>query len=213
MPNCDFYAAREDHEPLLQWLFADGSCDVYENYSDFERPLRQFKRASDVMAEFERVHADGQVADTVHLQLHVRDAGPRFVPRRVSLNPAACDGAKYRFAAEGWGLIQLYLSTVRHGRIENSHTNHNSQKRAEAWAPTILRSGPPTDWDFKKITAYSGRLNRQIKSLAVAKIRSRVILPGALALWKTGMALSPYSVASSPPVELIEKAARAGGRG
>jgi len=47
-------------------------------------------------------------------------------------------------------------------------------------------------WDFKKITAFSSRLNRQVKNLSVARIGSRPILPGALKLWKDGVSLLPY---------------------
>ena len=46
MPNCDFYAALEDHASLLDWLFHDGRCEVFESYSEFERPLAQFGSAT-----------------------------------------------------------------------------------------------------------------------------------------------------------------------
>jgi hypothetical protein len=48
-------------------------------------------------------------------------------------------------------------------------------------------------WDFKKITAFSSRLNRQIKKLSVAKVGSRPVLSGALQLWHEGASLLPYS--------------------
>jgi hypothetical protein len=54
MPNCDVYATPEDHEHLLSWLFADATCHVYELASEFERPLKRFESAVDVMRQFER---------------------------------------------------------------------------------------------------------------------------------------------------------------
>ncbi len=192
MPNCDFYAIRSDHERLLEWLFNEGTCDVFELSSDFEQPLKQFRRAGEVLSQFDRIHGTGEKWRNVYLQLYVLGASPPFVPRRVELDPKACSGAKFRYAADGWGLVQLYLGTAAENGVNDSHTNHNSQKRAEAWAPTISTLKEVEQWDFKKITAFSSRLNREIKKLSVAKIGSRPILQGALKLWQEGASLLPH---------------------
>ena len=94
MPNCDFYATPTDHRILLDWLFGEETCDVYELASDFEQPLKRFRTTDEVLSE---------------------------------------------------------------------------------------------------ISSFSARLNRQIKKQSVAKIRSRPVLPGALALWDAGVALGPYT--------------------
>jgi hypothetical protein len=107
---------------------------------------------------------------------YVLGAGPAFEPRRIALDPGACGGATFRYAAEGWGLVQLYLSAPRAGRLENSHTNHNSKARAELWEPIRGVEPGSAAWDFPRITAFSSRLNRQIKKRGVAKIGSRVVL-------------------------------------
>ena len=192
MPNCDFYATPEDHEPLLAWLFADAACHVYEISSDYEQPLKRFESPADVLHQFERRYPTGEPWHTVHLDLYVLGAGPPFTPRRVDLDPKACDGARFRYAADGWGLVQLYLSAPRGDRLENSHTNHNSLKRALAWAEIGESKPAPDTWDFKRITAFSSRLNRVIRASAVAKIGTRVVLNGALKLWDRGASLAPY---------------------
>ena len=191
MPNCDFFATPEDHALVLDWLFADGACEVYELSSDFEQPLKRFRSSVDVLQQFDRRHRNGEVWHKVHLQLYVVGAGPPFSARRVKLNPESCNGATFRYAADGWGLIQLYLAALRGERLENSHTNHNSAKRAEAWAPLGGAKPGPAAWDFKRIGAFSARLNRQIRKLGVAKLGSRVVLPGALKLWDRGISLGP----------------------
>ena len=195
MPNCDFYATREDHAELLDGLFAEGSCEVYELASDFGQPLQRFRSTAEVLAQFDRRHPGGRQWREVYLQLYVLGAGPPFVPRRVALDPKACDGATFRYDAEGWGLVQLYLSTTagRDKRLENSHTNHNTLKRAEAWAGTVTDQGAVEDWDFARITAFSSRLNRQIRARGVAKAGGRVVLPGAFACWEAGIALGPWT--------------------
>lgn len=185
MPNCDFYGTPRDHVTVLNGLFSERTCHVYELGSEFEKPLRRFESCEEVMSLFEE-------QCSVLLQLYVLGAGPEFIPRRVTLDPAFCDGARYRFAAEGWGLVQLYLESPRNNELRNSHTNHNSQKRAETWATTRDSLGDPSAWDFKRINAFSSRLNRQINKSAVAKIASRSVLPGAFELWNSGVSLLPY---------------------
>lgn len=194
MPNCDFYATPEDHEGLLAWLLAEGACEVHELGSDFGQPLRRFRSAGEVLAQFERRYPNGRKWRALHLQLYVLGAGPPFVPRRVSLDPQACDGATFRYTAEGWGLVQLYLSALPEGdtRLEDSHTNHNTLKRAQTWSSTVPELGDVGAWDFGKITAFSSRLNREIRKRGVAKIGSRAILPGALKLWNAGVAMGPW---------------------
>ena len=188
MPNCDFYATRDDHEGLLSWLFAEATCHVYELASDEGQSLRQFASPREVLQQFDYPNEN----KVVHLQLYVIGAGPRFKPRRVRLDPARFDGASFKYEAEGWGLVQLYLATTTPDGLDASHTNHNSAARAKAWAPTYRRLADPSEWDFKCITAFSSRLNRQIRKQAVGKFRGRVVLPGALKAWKSGLPLSPY---------------------
>lgn len=192
MPNCDFYATTNDHEELLHWLFEEATCRLFELSSDFEQPLKEFHSVDEVLAQFERTYKNGERWSNVHLQLYVLGASPPFVPKRISLDPEACDGATFRYAAEGWGLVQLYLGSQTTRGLNDSHTNHNTQKRAEAWAPAIAEMQAVSLWDFKRITAFSSRLNRQVRKLSVAKIGSRPVLPGALKLWHEGVALLPF---------------------
>ena len=203
MPNCDFYAVPEDHEQLLDWLLREGTCRIFELSSEFEMPLREFCTVKDVVSEFSRTYSNGDKWNTVHLQLYVLGAGPPFVPRRVPLDPRSCNGATFRFVAEGWGLVQLYLGALGKGGVKDSHTNHNSIKRAEAWAPVIPEMQSVELWDFKKIAAFSSRLNRQISKMGIAKIASRAVLPGALRLWEEGVSLLPFHHDGS--VSLVRK--------
>ena len=69
MPNCDFYATLEDHELLLDWLFDERACKVFELSSDFEQPLKEFGPTAEVLSQFERTHKSGKKWDAVYLQL------------------------------------------------------------------------------------------------------------------------------------------------
>jgi hypothetical protein len=181
MPNCDFYAALEDHASFLDWLFRDGRCDVFESYSELEQPLVQFTSACEVLKLFERHYTNGRLVDSASLMLYVAGSGPQPIVRHITLNPASCGGAAFRFTLEGWGLIGITLQTVSDSGLRCSHTNHNSRLRAEKWVQVSDRLGSPDDWDFAKVTSYSARMNREIRKRAVDKVGSRVVLPAASA--------------------------------
>ena len=191
MPNCDFYAALEDHAPLLDWLFREGRCEVFESYSEFEQPLAQFASTTEVLKVFERRHTNGRRVDSVGLALYVAGSGPQPIIRHIALNPSSCGGATFRFTLEGWGLISIILQTASDSGLRCSHTNHNSRLRAEKWTQVSDRLGSPDDWDFAKVTSYSARMNREIMKRAVDKVGSRVVLSGAKRLSDAGVQLLP----------------------
>ena len=89
MPNCDFYATPEDHVLVLDWLFADGACEVYESYSDSEQPLKRFRSSMEVLQQFERRHRNGEAWHKVHLHLHVARLG-QTGPRHVGFQAHRC---------------------------------------------------------------------------------------------------------------------------
>lgn len=188
MPNCDWYGTPADNKPILDFIFSEGTCDVYESHSEAETPLQQFTSSEEVLAQFENTYSNGKKEHSVHLQLYVKGSGPPFTPRRYSLNPERCDGATYRYSADGMGLVQLYIERCVDGVLLNSHTNRNSEKRAANWFdPDEIPL-----WDFKAVSRFSSRLNRQIRKLGVAKLGSQVVLPEASELWKSGARLMPY---------------------
>jgi len=197
MPNCDFYATIDDHKELLDWLFAEGTCDVYESYSDFESELKKFSSTSEVLDCFEKTYRTGEKWKSVELKIYVLGAGPTFIPRRFSVDPQCCDGATYRYTALGWGLIQLYLHRATQDGLESSHTNHFTKKGVMAKAMTEEDCLNIDSWDFKKITAFSSRLNRQIKKVSVGKLNSRPVLAGGLKVWESGGLLWPFKHSDS----------------
>lgn len=205
MPNCDFYGVSQDHEQLLDWLIRQKTCEIYELYSDYETPLRCFHTVDEVMSEFVRMHQSGNPRDSVHLQLNVLGAGPPLVPRRVLVDPKKCNGAAFRYVADGWGLVQLYLSGIGKDGIQNSSTNHASAKRAAAYAAANAQAHSAGSRDFRKVVAFSSRLNRRIRKMGVARIASRTVLPGALEAWERGVSLLPFTPSGS--IQLVRSAA------
>jgi len=193
MPNCDFYATLKDHEEILNILFEESGCEIYETASDYEKPLKQFFNTSEILSEFNRTYPNGNKWSSVELHIYVLDCGFKFTTDKIKLNPEACDGFEYRYSAKGLGLIQLYLEIPSNKGLRNSHTNHNTKKRALNWARTPEEIVDIELCDYKKITQFSSKLNRLIRKNALGKISSRPVLPGALEVWNKGVSLNPYS--------------------
>jgi hypothetical protein len=175
MPNCDWYGTLEDHRIVLEYVFQWDDLSVWE-LSSKNGTLRRFQSADDVMSEFDRPNSvTGQEASSVLLMIYVKGSCARdFMPRK-----------KYgREFADKFGMIQFYLE--RPSR-RPSHTNHHSKKSAEK-VDNLIEDDTADDWDFELVTRTSSRLNRFIRKCGEEKIRSRVILPGAVALWRSGNA-------------------------
>jgi hypothetical protein len=177
MPNCDFYAANLDHRAILEWLLANRECDIYELNSRPGVETVRFEKWDDFEATYQFSYWEA-IPCSMLLQLYVHSAKGAVSHRRIELKHAPPDKA-FRHATEGWGLIQLYLEAPRKGILRASHTNHNSATRANNWRDTINDMGEPEDWDWPEVTSFSRRLNTFIRKLAVDKIGSRPILPGA----------------------------------
>jgi len=187
MPNCDFYAVGTDHRSVLEFVLSQGDCDIYESYSRPDRTLRQFHSLKDFEEHFAITNWNVGTSESMLLQLNPHGAKGRFIIQKIELDSKRCQGATFRYAAAGWGLIQLYLEPCRKARLHDSHTNHNSPKRAAAWAPTYNELGDPAEWDWRCVASSSRKLNRFIRSMAVTKIYSRVILPSAAELQNQGI--------------------------
>ncbi|MEU8231467.1 hypothetical protein AB0C12_17940 [Actinoplanes sp. NPDC048967] len=100
--------------------------------------------------------------------------------RRITCLPGGSGAATFRYTCEGWGLIQLTYGGLSGTQgLQWSHTNHNTEKRASAWAAAVPELGDPGAWLWAAVTRASGRLNRVIRRMAVDTIGSRPVLPHA----------------------------------
>lgn len=183
MPNCDFYAHGEDFPQVLEFVFAQPGWVLHELGSELDRPVRVFRSADALLA------ASAFGSQSQHFQLHTPELGGVVTHQRVDFRPGAVPGHTHRFTTEGWGLIQLYFGQVTaDSGLTNSHTNHSSELRASKWAHRAAGKGAdhPTLWDWAAVRRTSGRLNRFLRKLAVAKHGSRPVLPAAHAAVERG---------------------------
>ena len=85
-------------------------------------------------------------------------------------------------------MIQLYLGGESELGLLHSHTNHNTEKRALAWATTSSdQLGSPAAWNWKEVTRISSRLNRFIRRITETKAGSRPVLPESARLLSDGV--------------------------
>jgi hypothetical protein len=180
MPNCDFYAAGDDHRLIIEFVLAETSCRIFELSSEANKKLREFRS----FAELQSTKRNASWPSL--LNLWPVSSNPKVKIEKQKFAATKTHPAWTREALQGWGTIQLYLESPREGGLRPSHTNHNSKKRAEKWAPIYPEGTSTGEWDFDAVNRESGRINRCIRRLAVGKIRSRVVLPGAQALFEAG---------------------------
>jgi hypothetical protein len=186
VPNCDFYAAPGDFEPILRFIFEDMDCRVFEAYSRFDHDLREFSSLEELVNDAALKLGDCSNSKlSCFLMLWPFKASDQVRIRRIELDPAAQLG-KHRYAVEGWGLISLQFGGLAEMKLHPSHTNHNSETRARKWADTYTDMGDPSDWNWNIVTNTSAKLNRRIRSLATTKIGSRLVLPAAKEALGTG---------------------------
>ncbi|EMO41188.1 hypothetical protein LEP1GSC186_3011 [Leptospira noguchii serovar Autumnalis str. ZUN142] len=184
MPSCSWYGTLKDHIEILNYLFQKKNCSIYESYSDFEKPIRIFSNVEEIIQEFQ--------SNTIFLNIYVQGSGPKFKARKILLDPKKCNGAKYRFSSDGWGMIQLHLSTNIRNRLCSSYTNHNTLKRAEKWEKFYKDLDSPSQWNFDSVIQFSNQFIRKIKSQTYAKIGSRIVTKNAFLLWENGYFLDIY---------------------
>jgi hypothetical protein len=173
MPNCDFYAAGEDHRLIVEFILAQTSCRIFELSSAPGKRLRELKSYEEMVACRSGLFNLWPVAACAKVRI-VRNKATK------------------REELEGWGTIHLYWGRRRAGGLGKSHTNHNSAKRAATWQATYKNIPSVASWDFSAVTRESGMINRAIRKLAVAKLDSRVVLPEARRLFKAGIKPQPF---------------------
>ncbi len=143
-------------------IFKECPSTVIEAYSGFSQELRSFQSAQDlcVYATARRDLPGG----SVHVAVHYPDMAGRVARTRVALDPHKCEGHTYRYKVDGWGLIWVHLQ-LRSANLE-SFVSANSEKRANAWAPTFPELDAPSAWDWPTVARHLRRLRRALKLAA-----------------------------------------------
>ncbi|MEZ9526868.1 hypothetical protein [Enterovibrio norvegicus] len=191
MPNCNFYAVEQDFEEILNFIFDEMKCRVFESYSKYDTELVEFESMKDVVEYFQLPDFSKKPNRSATLMLWPIEASDNVRVNRIELNPKKCQGATHRYRVDGWGLISLELKGINKAGLQYSTTNHNTEKRATVWGPNYSDvMGSPTDWDWKAVSSASRKLNNFIKKnsskkvgpMPVMQCAEKVTLAGAVAV-------------------------------
>ena len=110
---------------------------VFQAYSAPDHELREFTGVAGMPGD----------PQSRHPALLAHGSGPDPLVRRIDLVPGALGNATFRYVCEGWGLIQLWpANTGGAEELQWSRANHNTERRAVAWARTTYRLGYPAAW-------------------------------------------------------------------
>lgn len=203
MPNLDWFGTEADHASVLSDILGLGEVRIFELYSEFGKPIREFTEVDDVLAEFHVPYDNGTPRNVIHLNLWVNGSGPQPAIERVALNPEKCRGHTWRERSGTLGFVQFYLERFGDDRLMHSQTNTVSEKRVGT-IDGVYTEDDGTVWNVRHTNRFSSKLNRLIRKRAVAKISSCPVLPGAAALWEAGAGFGHHWSKAKMPDALQE---------
>jgi hypothetical protein len=177
MANLDFYALADDSRRIIDFLFAETDIVIYELGSEFDCELRIFRNS----AELEDAFTFGYF-QACYLQLWSPSVIAAPSIRRINLT--GVPGKSFRYAVDGIGLMQLYLSGNKDGVIYHSHFGHFNEAGARQ---RDLQGTDACNWSA--LVKTSGRIQRFIRSQVSAKLYARGILSQAFSAVQKGSVL------------------------
>ncbi len=184
--NYDFFANKADKLEILDFIFKNTDLQVYDLGSLHGQEICQYKSGDEIASKFD-LEID-EFGTTFQLWTPRHKGKPIF--RRVDLDPKRCNGHTFRYATEGWGLIQLYFGGLKNNELKPSHIGHFNEKGALKWEDNNSVNGLDSSWDWKEIQSTSRKLKYQIHNkLATRKMGSYGILSGADKLEQQGIKL------------------------
>lgn len=206
MANLDFYALGGDLRDLVRFLFSDTDIVIFEMSSQFDCEARQFRSLADLESAFQLgAYRAGE------LQLWSPSVMARPVFRRITL--AGVPGHAFRFAVEGAGLMQLYLSGIQEGVLFHSHFGHWNEAGARQRS-----MHPAGDCDWQALRKLSARIQRHIRNrLSSARLGSRPVLRECFAAVQQGAGLwlgpdvhhaGSKMIVACPPLEINDHCLR-----
>lgn len=154
-----------DVESLGKVLAAayQGNPVVSLAYAAFNEDLLSFPTLNDLEAHIAAECAAGR--SWPNLVLHYPETNGLAIKRRIALDPERCGGATFRYAMEGWGLIQLQIRCKDTSAIK-CRLAANTERRALAWAPTFPELGDPLQWNWRAVERHARRLIRVLRRSA-----------------------------------------------
>lgn len=158
----DFFAADGDVRTVLDFVFSDLGCRLFEEYSRDGQQPREFRSTRDMMTSLRLGRCD---VSARMLMLLAPDAGGHVSTRSYVVRERR--ESKLRHLIQGWGLIQLHLGGIGARGLIPSYSNVNSEKRAQAWESHVSGMGAPGDWNWKGVERTFRELKKFVRGMSV----------------------------------------------
>jgi hypothetical protein len=177
-----FFALRDDLLALIEFLYADTAVRVFEAYSDFDRPLREFDSPESIDRAFRLGVDEHGTGSEPFLQLWWPGVCPLPPIERIALKPGAVPGHTFRHVMSGWGLAQLQCGG-EYSRGERAITmslfGHFTEAGARKKGYVERDVGAPVDW--RALRRLSQRVQHEVRThLAGGRVPGRgPVLRGA----------------------------------
>lgn len=179
MPNCNFYAADKDFKMILDLIFNELKCNVYQKYSEPDAELVQFHNSEEVIKYYQLNSFSSQLGKSATLMLWPVEASDNFVITKQVVTSRKFKGTT-RHRAEGWGLIQLELKGNSAKGLNVCQTNNSSEKRAKAWESKSQEDlGLVEEWKWDVVVRTAKKLNDYIFNKSKKKVGSVAVMPNA----------------------------------
>jgi hypothetical protein len=190
----NFFADKSDKIEILNFIFNETDFQLFDLASDYGQQISKYENIDTITSKFSLKE---ESLITFQLWSPRFKANPIF--RKIELNPKRCNGHTFRYATEGWGLIQLYFGGLKQSnlngelqtRLHKSHIGHFNQKGALTRENGNLGYGKANMWNWKEIEKTSRQLKYHINNrLAVKTLGSFGVLREAEILERSGVIFS-----------------------
>ena len=133
---------------------------VYEAYSDFDSELKQFSSLNELKDYVShKISKNKDLHKDINLSLHYVDTCGQVFTEKHALDSNKCNGAKYRYTSDGWGVINFNVLIERdHFGLFSLHSRN--EKEAKEWEDTLPEFGKANSWDWKKVNFHIKRLTK-----------------------------------------------------
>lgn len=143
----------------MELVFQIGAVQIFEQYSEMGEEIIQ-------IADFEHFltyYREAAIKEKKHLafSLYYQEAAGSFSVNKIVLNPKYCNGHTFRYRADGWGVIGVFIE-INKSEIECRITV-NSKKRAQNWAVINMDMGDPILWNWKVVESKARKLIRFLR--------------------------------------------------
>jgi len=181
----DFFADEADKIEILNFIFRETDLQIFDLGSPYGQEISEYKTVDEIVSKFDLRNGDKFAITFI---LWTPRFGGDLIFRKVDLDPKHCKGHTFRYATEGWGLIQLYFGGVKNNELYRSHIGHQSQKRAMTWESNNGGLGSVSKWDWSEVEKVARGLKYQIHNkMTKRKIESIGVLVGADKLEEQGI--------------------------